>query len=200
MSVISRTNFDKALVGFVKGSPEKIKSICIKNSLPANYDNELRNYTEDGLRVLALAYKYLPNVSYDQAKEMKREQIESDVIFLGFLILQNKVKPETKGSLQKLQAAAINTLMATGDNGLTAVSVARECGIITCEKVAYLAELSTTEEGQSKIVWTFIDVPKNDLDKIGSNSLGSSGTTDKSEESSLHALDENDEDQNVGKY
>jgi len=57
---------------------------------------------------------------------MDREEIECDVIFLGFLIMQNKVKSVTNKCVHQLQDAAIDTLMATGDNGLTAISVGRE--------------------------------------------------------------------------
>jgi len=76
MSVISKNPFDDSLVGFVKGSPERIQSIAIKNSIPDHYNSILQNYTQDGLRVLACAYKYLPNVSYQNAKAMERQEVE----------------------------------------------------------------------------------------------------------------------------
>jgi P-type E1-E2 ATPase len=39
--------------------------------------------------------------------------------------MENKIKPETKPCLEKLQNAKIGTTMATGDNGLTAIAVGR---------------------------------------------------------------------------
>ena len=160
MSVISKSSYDDEFVGFVKGSPERIKSISVENTIPNDFDRILQNYTQDGLRVLALSYKYLPETTYQQAKSLEREEIEWDVIFLGFLVLQNMVKPATKKSLQTLQNAAVETLMATGDNGLTAVSVARECGIINPNKVAYMAELVETDQNEKMIEWSKIGVPK----------------------------------------
>ena len=76
MSVISKNPYDNELVGFVKGSPERIKSISVDNSIPDSFDKILKNYTQDGLRVLALAYKYLPDATYQQAKGLDREDIE----------------------------------------------------------------------------------------------------------------------------
>ena len=76
MSVISKSSYDDEFVGFVKGSPERIKSISIENTIPNDFDRILQNYTQDGLRVLALSYKYLPEITYQQAKSLEREEIE----------------------------------------------------------------------------------------------------------------------------
>lgn len=126
MSVVACSNYDDSIMCFVKGSPEKIESIAIPSSIPSNYAKILQNYTQDGLRVISLSYKCLENTNFNDAKKLKREDVEKDVIFLGFLILQNKVKSATMRSLGELQKADIATIMATGDNGLTAVSVARD--------------------------------------------------------------------------
>jgi P-type E1-E2 ATPase len=39
--------------------------------------------------------------------------------------MENKIKPETNPCLEKLHNANISTTMATGDNGLTAITVGR---------------------------------------------------------------------------
>jgi len=41
--------------------------------------------------------------------------------------MQNKLKPATTGAIKVLNEANVRTIMATGDNVLTAISVAREC-------------------------------------------------------------------------
>ena len=46
----SKNNF----FAFVKGSPEKIKDLCIAQ-LPSDYDTVLEEYTREGYRVIALA-------------------------------------------------------------------------------------------------------------------------------------------------
>jgi len=61
---------------------------------------------------------------------MKREDAESDLEFTGFIIFENKLKPSTAGVLNELQEAGIRKVMCTGDNILTAISVARECNLI----------------------------------------------------------------------
>ena len=41
--------------------------------------------------------------------------MECDLQFLGLLVMQNKLKPETAPVIQELEDANIRTVMATGD-------------------------------------------------------------------------------------
>lgn len=45
MSVIVQSYSDKSLKLFMKGSPEKMKELCIAESIPANFDETLSFYT-----------------------------------------------------------------------------------------------------------------------------------------------------------
>ena len=65
-----------------------------------------------------------------KAQRLKREQAESGLTFLGLIIFENKLKPGTTPVIKELRAAHMACRMITGDNPLTAVSVARECGLI----------------------------------------------------------------------
>ena len=59
-----------------------------------------------------------------------REQAESGLRFLGLVIFENKLKPGSAPAIQALRSAHLACRMITGDNPLTAVSVARECDLI----------------------------------------------------------------------
>ena len=61
---------------------------------------------------------------------MRRQDAESDLDFLGFIIFENKLKTSTTGVIDELNDADIRNIMCTGDNILTAISVARECNLI----------------------------------------------------------------------
>jgi cation-transporting P-type ATPase 13A2 len=60
-----------------------------------------------------------------------REQAESGLKFLGLLIFENKIKPGTTPAIQTLRAAHLGCRMVTGDNARTAISVARDCTILS---------------------------------------------------------------------
>ncbi len=75
--------------------------------------------------MIALAEKLLPGLNSDSVMSISREKVECDLNFLGLLIMENKLKSETTGVIEELKRCKIRTIMATGDNVLTAISVAR---------------------------------------------------------------------------
>lgn len=108
-----------------------IASLCDEKTIPHDFDECLSSYTNLGYRVLALAYKPLDSkLSWHKLQQVEREKIESDLRFIGFIVLKNVLKPETSPVIQKLYEAKIRVVMVTGDNLLTAACVARECGMV----------------------------------------------------------------------
>lgn len=102
-SLIAFPNSDQICV-IVKGSPEKIRTICTKESIPANFTEVLSKYTKEGFRVIALSYKSLllpNNDQLDAANE--RDFYEINLTFAGFLIFENKLKPETTANIALLK-------------------------------------------------------------------------------------------------
>ena len=69
--------------------------------------------------------------------------------------MENKLKPATSQVISTLNDCNVRQIMATGDNVLTAISVARQCNLIKPEKRIILGELHT-EAGHtdSKLKWS----------------------------------------------
>ncbi|ESN93246.1 hypothetical protein HELRODRAFT_89193 [Helobdella robusta] len=130
MSVVVRELGCDPVHCFVKGSPEIIVTFCEPSSVPCNFQEVLMFYTKQGFRVIGFAYKTLYKLSYVKIQRMEREAVESNLIFLGLLVLENRLKPESTSVIRKLKDAHIRTIMVTGDNILTALSVARDCEMI----------------------------------------------------------------------
>ncbi|XP_070207558.1 polyamine-transporting ATPase 13A3-like isoform X2 [Littorina saxatilis] len=131
MSVITRQLGAQNFVLYVKGSPEMVASLSSPDSVPIDFHSVLTSYTQHGYRVIALAQKNLPSkLTYPKIQRLQREQVECDLTFLGLLVMENRLKPETTPVIHQLAEANIRTIMVTGDNMLTALSVARECGMV----------------------------------------------------------------------
>lgn len=134
MSVLVRTLDDdggnESLSLLTKGSPEVIKGLCTAATLPSDYDTILTAYTSMGYRVLACGHRQLTETEV-KGSAGRRAQFECHLSFLGFIIFENKLKPETIPTLALLRQARLDTAMVTGDNVLTAISVARECHLIS---------------------------------------------------------------------
>jgi cation-transporting ATPase 13A3/4/5 len=86
MSVIVKNFTDNSFRSYVKGSPERIQELCIPSSLPDNFEEILQIYTECGYRVLGLAHKPL-DINYIKAQKIPREDVETNLHFLGFLVM-----------------------------------------------------------------------------------------------------------------
>ena len=53
--------------------------------------------------------------------------------------------------------------MATGDNPLTAISVARECNIIKSNSLVYLCDLKKIND-EERLIWSLIETEQQFLD------------------------------------
>lgn len=117
---------------YCKGSPEAVISMCRGSSIPDNFYSVLSKYTRKGCRVLGMGYKILDD-SFNLLKieKCERDVFECDLEFLGLIILENKLKPQTTGVIRSLKIANIRPIMCTGDNLLTGISVSRECSILS---------------------------------------------------------------------
>ncbi|KAF8929411.1 hypothetical protein BGZ58_008955 [Dissophora ornata] len=168
MSVIVKRLHSPGMEVFVKGAPEVMTDICLKASLPLDYTERLAYYTHHGYRVIACAYKSMPTLNFVRAQRVKREQVESELTFLGFIVFENKLKPTTEPIVATLGNAHIRQVMCTGDNVLTAISVSRECGLINKAREVYTPRFvsgdSMTET--SEIVWENTDNQRMTLDPI----------------------------------
>eukprot|EP00826_Nyctotherus_ovalis_P018309 TRINITY_DN15468_c0_g1_i13.p1 TRINITY_DN15468_c0_g1~~TRINITY_DN15468_c0_g1_i13.p1 ORF type:complete len:957 (-),score=308.46 TRINITY_DN15468_c0_g1_i13:525-3395(-) len=147
MSVIVQNLRNSKYRLYTKGSPEKIMELSRPETIPGNFMEVLSKYTQKGCRVLALATRPL-NINYLQCQKVGRELIEKKLIFLGFLIMQNKVKEVTPYVISTLEQADIRSVMVTGDNAYTAISVARECRMIPLHHRIYMCDL--IEESRKK--------------------------------------------------
>lgn len=158
MSVIAQSLNNGEFKIFSKGSPEKIKDLCQRETLPIDFNEQLTRYTSKGYRVLALAGKLL-KMEYHQSQEISRSGVESNLVFLGLLIVQNKLKEATPDSIKTLDNANIKMVMATGDNILTAIAVSKDCFLVNSHATCYSCEFSErkNQSGHKDLTWNTIE-------------------------------------------
>ncbi|GAA6043571.1 hypothetical protein JCM8097_005258 [Rhodosporidiobolus ruineniae] len=166
MSVLVKKLKSNSVEAYVKGAPEVMIDICDKSTLPDDYEEILADYTRHGFRVIALAGKSMPGLTWIKAQRLKREAVESDLRFLGLVIFENKLKPGTAPAIATFRQAHIPTRMVTGDNVRTAISVGRECGMILPTGRVFLPEFvkGSASTPRSQIEWTDIDDETRKLD------------------------------------
>jgi len=81
----------------------------------------------DGLRVLAVGMRRWSELP----EEITSEEVEKDLIILGYLGLMDPPRPEAKEAIALCKRAGIRPVMITGDHPITARAIALRLGIIS---------------------------------------------------------------------
>ncbi len=136
----------------LKGAPETVLDLCkLSGQDKRKHLNALHQLAEQGYRVLAVAHAI--NVPHD----LPETQFGFHHQFLGFLGLEDPVRPEVRHAIKESHTAGVRVIMITGDYSVTAKSIGKQIGlpkdgkIMTGEELAKLsdAELKEKIEGVS---------------------------------------------------
>ncbi|CAB4054635.1 ATP13A3_4_5 [Lepeophtheirus salmonis] len=133
-------------------------------TVPQNFVAILQSYTKQGFRVIAAAVKSLnSNLSWSEVDKIHRNDLEKDAVFLGLIIMQNLVKEETYAAIKDLHDADINSVMVTGDNILTAISVGRDCQLVKSDQTVIRVEAEINQCQQLNVSYTLEENEKSNL-------------------------------------
>jgi Mg2+-importing ATPase len=172
MSVVIETPEDTHRI-ITKGAPEEVFLRCTRFELegqvypmdPILIDDlrlEYEELSEDGFRVLAVAYKDVPRKpAYSKADE-------SDMVLRGYVAFLDPPKETARPALEALRQHGVAAKILTGDNELVSKKICRDVGLPTehillgsqveamsdaqladeAEKVALFARLSPAHKGR----------------------------------------------------
>ena len=88
---------------FTKGAPEVLADKLL--DVPAEYAKTYQFHMTRGKRVIALAYRQLQTGALSSSRDALREDMENKLKFLGFLIFDCDLKPDSKGVMKELIAS-----------------------------------------------------------------------------------------------
>jgi P-type E1-E2 ATPase len=97
----------------------------------------IEEYAKGALRTICLAYKDLKkdeggSTHEDDAPDKYNKTIEMNgLTCIAILGIRDIIRPEVPEAVRICQHAGIRVRMVTGDNKVTALAIAKECGIIT---------------------------------------------------------------------
>ncbi|GFR32870.1 probable cation-transporting ATPase 13A3, partial [Trichonephila clavata] len=136
MSVVTQTEGRDHFDVFLKGAPELVITLSRKETVPD-----------------------------DVLEKLTRDFLEKDLEFLGLVVLENKLKPETIPALNTLKDADIRSVMVTGDNLLTAITVSKKCGMIeehdsvVIIKAELVSSFKSTFKNLLKVAYNYANFP-----------------------------------------
>lgn len=131
LSIAVETETEKILI--CKGAFPQILNICYKIKVRDNQIEDISAYKEqlelkftqygiDGLRAIAICYKNINTTTISK-------EIETDMIFAGFLLMNDPVKSGIIETINELHKLNIGLKIITGDNINVAKSIALSIGI-----------------------------------------------------------------------
>ncbi|MHA2297720.1 MAG: cation-translocating P-type ATPase [Candidatus Hodarchaeales archaeon] len=165
MSTVHGFNGDPSRrVILVKGAVDVLLKICdryidvngeikpLNDELAEKIIKQNDKYAENALRVLSFAYKE-ESEEIDSIIDMTQTSdiAESKLIFLGLVGMIDPPRKETKEAIEICQKAGIKVKMITGDHAITAVSVAKEIGLINPKSNTEISEVVLTGKDMDKL-------------------------------------------------
>ena len=100
-------------------------------------------YSEKGMRVLGVGYKYIPSGTEITEKD------ECELIFTGFVVFSDPVKETAKQAIQDLRDYGVTTKVLTGDNEYVSRYIGGEIGIST-EKIIVGPQIDAMSDEELK--------------------------------------------------
>lgn len=114
-------------------------------------------YSRRGARVLALAYKEFGTLDAQAAREIKREDVEKDLEFAGFVIISCPLKSDSKSAIKEIVKSSHKVVMITGDNPLTACHVAKELRFTRKTILVLSPDIQKSDDERPKYIWLSIN-------------------------------------------
>ena len=116
---------DGQIIIAAKGSPENILDICELNyGVRMSVEERIRDMSGHGLRVIAVASSVLGG-----EPEIPAEITDCKLTLCGLIGLADPPRASVKGDLAICRKAGVRVVMITGDNGITAASIADQIGM-----------------------------------------------------------------------
>jgi Ca2+-transporting ATPase len=136
MTTIHATPEEKQ-IACVKGSPETVLQLCeyfyqneeevkLTEALRKGFLKKSDEMAGQALRILGIAYK---TMSHNPAV-LDKDSAEKKLVFVGLVGMIDPPRNEAKDAVRLCEQGGIRVVMITGDHKLTAVTIARELGIM----------------------------------------------------------------------
>ncbi|KAK2877039.1 hypothetical protein FQN49_001465 [Arthroderma sp. PD_2] len=121
----------------------QLQSYNLSSKSKSEVLDTINSYAKRSLRSIGMVYKDFECWPPRGAKTMEEDKSSADfndvfnnMIWVGVVGIQDPLRDEVPGAIQKCNKAGVSVKMVTGDNLTTAVAIATECGIKTPEGIA----------------------------------------------------------------
>ena len=140
MSTYVKENEDDIYRIYTKGGAEHIKEYCkyyidsktgekkeLDKATLENLTNKIDIYNSEMLRTLYICYK---DINENEFNNINNNDDIDNLVLLAIFGIRDTIRIGVKEAVLKCKTASVNVIMVTGDNIITACSIAKECKIL----------------------------------------------------------------------
>ena len=99
-------------------------------------NKEIEEMNKEMMRTLYLCYRDITKEEYDNCNNADEKGLlidQKDLTFIGVFGLRDSLRAGVKEAVKKCHEAGVKVIMVTGDNLITAASIAKECNILSTQ-------------------------------------------------------------------
>lgn len=135
-------NHDGEIIIAAKGSPERILTICsLTDTERQQAEDKIIEMSEQGLRVIAVGFMK-PN----SESEIPDTVTDCTLTLCGLIGLGDPPRESVKEDIKNCTKAGVRVVMITGDNGITASSIAKQIGMPNSDNIITGDELENMSD------------------------------------------------------
>ena len=135
---------------YTKGGAEHINEYCkyyidsvsgekkeLNDDILSDLIKKIENYNNLMLRTLYICYKDIDENEYNNINE---NDDKNNLVLLAIFGIRDTIRIGVKEAVEKCKKASVNVIMVTGDNIITACSIAKECHILDNNSINVLSD------------------------------------------------------------
>ncbi|MDP4117872.1 MAG: cation-translocating P-type ATPase [Bacillota bacterium] len=135
---------DGKTVVAAKGSPERILTICnLTDDERKSAEEKIIEMSKQGLRVIAVG-----EMTFSGENEIPEKLTDCILTLCGLVGLADPPRESVKQDIKKCTKAGVRVVMITGDNGITASSIAKQIGMPNSDHIITGDELSKMSDDE----------------------------------------------------
>lgn len=129
---------DGGILIAAKGSPERILTLCtLSEEEKIKAKSKVAEMSGQGLRVIAVGV-----MKPESTESIPQSITDCRLTLCGLVGLSDPPRESVKEDIRRCTKAGVRVVMITGDNGMTASSIARQIGMPNCDKTITGDELN----------------------------------------------------------
>lgn len=152
-------NKEEELFLYTKGEPFDVQNLCNKSSVAYNYSQTVSKYSAKGYKCTSLSFKKLNKGE----ENLSREEVESDMTFVGFYLQKIKVQEDFPEEIEHLKDLNIDLVTISNSSLYLALASAQKAGLLDSASPIIIGKTRMLNKVET-LFWEKVNIKKESMD------------------------------------